>query len=207
AYADVQAELFQRMCTYDPRLRSISGRGPAVDPLPQPTEYTFAQGEVCDRGSKRQPPHQPKRNMTLTLTLPAVNDESNGVLVSAGSFRFGYTLRLDEGVLRFATQRWQNEPVVLETPLAATAEPVNIAARWMRGGAIALCVNGTEVAAGNAGGDMPATTGREIRDTAGSVAVGRSINGPDCIPLLSDTPDDDTYTATITDVKLNLLNH
>ena len=55
--------------------------------------------------------------------------------------------------------------------------------------------------------DMPATTGREIRDTAGSVAVGRSINGPDCIPLLSDTPDDDTYTATITDVKLNLLNH
>ena len=128
AYAEVQASLRKRLVAFDPRLDSLLASGTTLDPLPQPAVYTFSQGEVCDRGSVRQPPHQPKRNMSVEVVLPAVRPAMSGVLFAAGSYRYGYTLRLDGGKLTFATQRWEHDPVVLEAPLAPSDAPVTISA-------------------------------------------------------------------------------
>jgi hypothetical protein len=205
AYAEIQASLRTRLVAFDPRLDSLLDSGPALEPLPQPDVYTFSQGEMCDRDSVRQPPHQPKRNMSVELVLPAVRPEMSGVLFAAGSYRYGYTLRLEGGKLTFATQRWEHAPVVLEAPLASSDTPTTISASWRLDGSIALCVDGQPVATGNAGGEMIPTVGLEIRSTAGQVCVG-CAKGPrgDRIPQLSETEESDTFTGTITSATLRL---
>lgn len=204
-YADVQAELTQRLVEFSPRLAPLIAPSPTVAPLPQPERYTFAQGEVCNRNSRRQPPHEPGREMTVELTLGSVTTSDTGVLIVSGSFQHGYTVRLDGGKLCFGAQRWQRPPVVLETTLGDSDAPVMIGARWSLDGTIAMSVNGEPVAQGHAGGPMPIIPGREIRSTAGQFCVGCATGaGPDRIPLLSADSEADTFTGVITSAILRL---